>query len=245
MSLIDERCWCCGARPAWARLGAVGTKAVIIEDRGSFGPALARQLERLGVAARWVPHSMAAQTPIDALAASDLVFLDALDLARQQADPTQSRLASLDLLFRLAEAGHTAAPVVVVYSTAMDRPAINIPLRQTPVSCSYFTVDQLTERLGAIVTGDRSAGTPAPTPADWRALHPDLPVGADVASAHQRIQDHARAWRQIWDADAGFDKAAQVWITRNVLPLLGVAPSGGYRVAIEVIRKVSGLPYQL
>ena len=94
---------------------------------------------------------MAAQTPIDALAASDLVFLDALDLARQQADPTQSRLASLDVLFRLAEAAQTAAPVVVVYSTAMERPAINIPLRQTPVSCSYFTVDQLTERLGAIV----------------------------------------------------------------------------------------------
>lgn len=66
-----------------------------------------------------------------------------------------------------------------------------------------------------------------------------------MAAAHQRIQEHDRAWRQIWDADAPFDKAAQVWITRNVLPLLGVSSSGGYRVAIEVIRRVAGLPYQL
>lgn len=245
VALIDGICSCCGGDAGSTTMEAMAGKAVIFEDRGSFGPALAGQLERLGVAARWYPHSMAAQTRVDALGAAEVVFLDALDLDRQQTDPTRSRLASLDLLFRLADAGYTSEPHVVVYSTAMNRPEINIPLRQTPVQCSFFSVDHLTDRLERIVGGDRTGGVAEPTAADWHALHPDLPVGADVARAHQRIQDHERAWQQIWDSDAGFDKAAQVWITRNVLPLLGMESSGGYRVAIDVIRRVSGLPYRL
>lgn len=236
----------CGTCPKSARFLGV-TSAVIVEDRGSFGPALARQLERHGVGARWIPHAVALAQQAETLAGADLVLIDALDLDRQQSDPTQSRLASLDLLFQLASSSPPQRPRVVVYSTVMHRPELNIPLRQAGVEASFFDVKALTANVGGIALAERldDVQVPKPTVDDWHALHPDLPVGSAVAAAHQRIREHERAWRQIWDPDAAFDKAAQVWVSRNVLPLLDLSSASGYRVAIEVIRKVAGLPYKL
>jgi len=237
----------CGACPISARFMAMTTRAVIVEDRGSFGPALARSLEQHGVAARWIPHTVALEQEAETLAAADLLFVDALDLDRQQSDATQSRLASLDLLMRLGATPEPRRPRVTVYSTVMERPELNIPLRQAGVAARYFTVEALTANVAEIALGATLADKQvrAPTAVDWHTLHPDLPVGADVAAAHQRIRDHDRAWQQIWDPAAPFDKAAQVWVSRNVLPLLQLPSTSGYRVAIEVIRKVAGLPYAL
>ena len=49
-------------------------------------------------------------------------------------------------------------------------------------------------------------------------------------------------WRLIYDDRAPFSKAAQMWITRRVLPVLGVDPGVGYRVAVDVVRQVAQLP---
>jgi len=230
-----------------ARFLGMTTRAVIVEDRGSFGPALARRLEQHGVAARWIPHTVALEQEAETLAAADLLLIDALDLDRQQSDRTQSRLASLDLLIRLAATPGPKRPHVAVYSTVMERPEVNIPLRQAGLASCYFTVEALTTNVAQIALGStlEDLQVRAPTTEDWHALHPDLPVGANVAAAHQRIRDHERAWQQIWDPAAPFDKAAQVWVSRNVLPLLHLSTTSGYRVAIEVIRKVAGLPYTL
>jgi hypothetical protein len=233
-------------------------KAIVIEDRGTFGPALVRQLEPLGVQARWIPHPVAADLAPATWASVPLVLLDALDLSSQQDDRSRSRLTSLDVLASVARVPPPDTPLVVVYSTHMAKPEVNIPLRGARVAEGYYEVGSLIEHLPAIVTaaqrtiagapaappGPRLPGqVPAPAPADWTALHPDLPPCADVVVAHQLMRTHPRTWRQVWDPTAAFDKAAQVWVRRNVLGALG-AESASYNMAIEVVRKVAGLPYQ-
>src|SRR3954470_3678012 len=91
--------------PAARRSGGQGAgpmKAIVIEDRGTFGPALVRQLEPLGVQARWIPHPVAADLAPATWASVPLVLLDALDLSSQQDDRSRSRLTSLDVLESVA-----------------------------------------------------------------------------------------------------------------------------------------------
>jgi hypothetical protein len=226
-------------------------KAIVIEDRGTFGPALVRQLEPLGVQARWIPHPVAAELAPATWASVPLVLLDALDLSSQQDDHTRSRLTSLDVLASVARVSPPDTPRVVVYSTHMAKAEVNIPLRGANVAEGFYEVNGLLEHLPEIVLavqrGADLSRVPGqvrrPQPADWAALHPDLPACADVVVAHQLMRTHARTWRQVWDPDATFDKAAQVWVRRNVLGVLG-AESAGYNMAVEVVRKVAGLPYQ-
>jgi hypothetical protein len=227
-------------------------KAIVIEDRGTFGPALVRQLEPLGVQARWIPHPVAADLGPATWASVPLVLLDALDLSSQQDDHTRSRLTCLDVLESVSRVPAPGTPLVVVYSTHMAKAEVNIPLRGARVAAGYFDVGALIENLPAIVLAAQSPGTrparltgqvPEPAPADWAHLHPDLPVCADVVVAHQLMRTHARTWRQVWDPEAAFDKAAQVWVRRNVLAALG-AESASYNMAVEVVRKLAGLPYQ-
>jgi hypothetical protein len=218
-------------------------KAIVIEDRGTFGPALVRQLEPLGVQARWIPHPVAADLGPATWASAPLVLLDALDLSSQQDDHTRSRLTSLDVLESVARLPRPALPRVIVYSTHMAKPEVNIPLRGAGVARGFYDVGALLEHLADIVVGKLEGQVPPPVPADWAALHPDLQPCADVVAAHQLMRTHERTWRQVWDPDAAFDKAAQVWVRRNVLAALG-AESAGYNMAVEVVRKLAGLPYQ-
>jgi hypothetical protein len=226
-------------------------KAIVIEDRGTFGPALVRQLEPLGVDARWLTHPVAVDISPTTWASVPLVLLDALDLSSQQDDHTRSRLTSLDVLSSIKSLPEPDRPDVIVYSTHMGKPEVNIPLRGSGTARAFYDVGALLEHLPDIVlaadgraTGSAYDGqVPAPTPADWAALHPDLPVGADVVAAHDLMRTHERSWRQVWDSDAAFDKAAQMWIKRNVLGALH-AGSASYMLAVEVIRKLAGLPYQ-
>jgi hypothetical protein len=217
-------------------------RAVVIEDRGTFGPALARQLAARGRPARWVPHPFAIDLDPVCWANAPLVFLDALDLSSQQEDPTRSRLASLDLLQQFAALPPGQRPKVIVYSTHMAKPEINIPLRRPGSAVAFYEVQDLMDRLDDIVL-DRYPGQVAPpTPEDWAALHPGLHARSDVAGAHQAMRRRESAWRLVWDDHAAYDKAVQVWIRRNVVSLLDVE-ARGYGIAVEVTRKLAGLPY--
>lgn len=220
-------------------------RALIVEDRASFAPLVCRSLRDLGIDCRSISHPRAVSILGDTWEQLDLVLLDALDLSSQQDDPRASRLTSLDVLDRLANSGGDR-PVVVSYSTSMDRPEIHLPMWTHAAVDACFDAVSLLDHLGSIVEGRLDRGAqPAPTPATWHALEPDLPTCAQLAPAHQLIRRHERAWRQIWDSQAPFDKAAQVWITRNVLPLLGLSSSHGYGVARSTIRRIAGLPYRL
>jgi hypothetical protein len=221
----------------------VKKRVMVIEDRSSFGPALIAQLRRMDVDAKWLTHSEALHLESLAWRRVDLVLLDAFDIDMQQTDRTRSRLASLDLLDRSLQA---ACPSdVVVYSTAMRRPEVNIPLRDIGGAAAFFDVNGLAENLATIVDGRYEGQVSPPTPEDWRLLDRRLTPAADVAGAHQKMRTHDRAWRQVWDQYAPFDKAAQVWINRNVLPLLGSPEGGGYAMAVNVVRRISGLPFTL
>jgi hypothetical protein len=216
-------------------------RVAIIEDRSSFGLALRRRLDDLGMASISMPHGESLDLDPQIWSGVDLVLLDALDIGIQQSDPSQSRLISLDLLDRIPVGG----PEVVVYSTAMSRPEVNIPLRGQHRASAFYDAFALYDHLEAISRGELSGQVELPSAADWAALDPRLPEGVDVAGAHQRIRTHERSWEQIWKVAAPFDKAAQVWISRNVLPLLGSPPGGGYALAVNVVRRISGLPYSL
>jgi hypothetical protein len=226
-------------------------KAIVIEDRGTFSSALLRRLESLGVQARWLSHPVAASLGPDTWISAPLVLLDALDLSSQQEDHTASRLTSLRVLESVVRVPAPDTPRVVVYSTHMAKPEVNIPLRGARVAEGFYDVGGLIEHLPEIVLAAQRGGgiaqiggqVPPPEPTDWAVLHPGLPACADVVQAHRLMQQHPRSWRQVWDPDASFDKAAQVWVSRNVLPVLG-AQSAGYSLAVEVVRKLAGLPYQ-
>jgi hypothetical protein len=220
----------------------VDRRAVVIEDRGTFGPALARQLAARGRPARWVPHPFAVDLDPSCWANASLVFLDALDLSSQQEDPTRSRLASLDLLQQFAALPAGERPRVVVYSTHMAKPEINIPLRRPGSAVAFYEVQDLMDHLDDIVLGRYPGQVPPPTPDDWATLHPSLHARSDVAAAHQAMRRREGAWRLVWDDRAGYDKAIQVWIRRNVVSLLDVE-ARGYGIAVEVTRKLAGLPY--
>jgi hypothetical protein len=216
-------------------------RVAVIDDRSSFGLALQRRLDELGLASIDMPHGQALSLKLSTWANVDLVLLDALDIGLQQSDPTRSRLVSLDLLHHIPSNG----PAIVVYSTAMARPEINIPVRGPGRAQAFYDAFSLYDHLPTIATGKYPGQVQAPTKGDWSALDPRLPVGADVAGAHQLMRTHARSWEQIWREGAPFDKAAQVWISRNVLPLLGNPAGGGYALAVNVVRRISGLPFNL
>jgi hypothetical protein len=215
---------------------------VVIEDRGTFGPALARQLATRGQPARWVPHPLAIDLDPALWANAPLVFLDALDLSSQQEDPTRSRLTSLDLLQTFAALPPAQRPTVIVYSTHMAKPEINIPLRRPGSAKAFYEVQDLMDNLDDVVLGRYPGQVPPPTDADWAALHPSLHARSDVAAVHQAMRRREGAWRLVWDDRAGYDKAVQVWIRRNVVSLLDVEHRG-YGIAVEVTRKLAGLPY--
>jgi hypothetical protein len=174
---------------------------------------------------------------------ADLVLLDALDLSSQQDDRTRSRLASLDLLERLEELPVSARPRVVVYSTHMAAPEVNIPLRQAGVADAFYNLAVLWQHVGDVLQGAGGHQVEPPSDGDWARLHPRLTSATDVARLHQRMRRHDRAWRQVWLDQAPFDRAAQLWIHRNVLDLLG-PDVRTYRMAIDVTRRVAGLPYR-
>ena len=213
---------------------------VVIEDRASFGPSMVREVSRRGLPCQWITHDQALSAGPDRWAEVALVLLDAFDIGAQQSDPTRSRLASLDVMVELPP-----GPPVVVYSTAMSRPEVNIPLRGPGRAAGFYDVFSLTDQLDSIIAGELHGQVPPPADGDYKELDPRLPVGADGAGAHRRMQTHPRSWRQIWDEHAPFDKAAQVWISRNVLPLLGSPDGGGYGMAVNVVRRVAGLPFRL
>jgi hypothetical protein len=221
---------------------SVEARAVVIEDRGTFGPALVRQLEARGLAARWVPHPVAGEVDPATWNQASLVFLDALDLSSQQEDPTRSRLASLDLLEMFAALPADRRPRVVVYSTHMAKPEVNIPLRRSGSATAFYEVHDLMDQLDEVVRHRFPGQVPPPAAADWAVLHPALHERSDVAAAHQAMRRREGAWRLVWDDRAGYDKAIQVWIRRNVVSLLRVE-TRGYGVAVEVTRKLAGLPY--
>lgn len=217
-------------------------RPLVVEDRVGFGTSLRARLAPLGVQADWVTHPDTANWGPDRWEARPLVLLDALDLSSQQDDRTRSRMASLDVLSTIRELPGSRRPTVLVYSTDMARPEVHLPLRAWGVVDGLFVLGSLVKGLPAIVrSGDRSGQVPPPTRQDWSRLHPKLAPGADVATIHQLMRRNERVWRQVWLADAPFDRAAMMWIRRNVLPLLG--PGTGYRVAIDVTRKIAGLPY--
>lgn len=215
-------------------------QVVVVEDRASFGPSMVREVSRRGLTCQWITHDQALGAGPDRWTDVDLILLDAFDIGAQQSDPTRSRLASLDVMVDLPP-----GPLVVVYSTAMQRPEVNIPLRGPGRAVAFYEVFNLPDQLDGIVAGVFEGQVPPPTAADFKELDPRLPYGADVAGAHRRMQTHPRSWRQIWDEHAPFDKAAQVWISRNILPLLGSPDGGGYGMAVNVVRRVAGLPFRL
>ncbi len=218
-------------------------RVIVVEDRSSFGPALVTRLRELGLECRWVTPERSKELAQSVWKAADLVLLDALDIGLQQSDGSRSRLESLDLLEQLD--GIDGCADVVVYSTAMQRPEVNIPVRGLGSASAFYDVSRLTAHLREIVAGNYRDQVAAPSLEDWQALDRRLTPMADVAGAHQAMRRHDRSWRQVWDDHARFDKAAQVWISRNVLPLLGNPERGGYSLAVDVVRKVSGLPFRL
>jgi hypothetical protein len=216
-------------------------RAAIIEDRSSFGLALRRRLDGLGLASISMPHQESLDLDQEVWSGVDLVLLDALDIGIQQSDPSKSRLVSLDLLDRIPISG----PQVVVYSTAMAQPEVNIPLRGHGRAAAFYNAFALYDNLKNIQSGEFTGQVDEPSTSDWAQLDPRLPPGANVVGAHQRIRTHERSWEQIWKVEAPFDKAAQVWISRNILPLLGNPDGGGYALAVNVVRRISGLPFTL
>jgi hypothetical protein len=216
-------------------------RVAIIEDRSSFGLALRRRLDDLGMASISIPHSESLDLRKAVWSEIDFVLLDALDIGIQQSDPSLSRLVSLDVLDRIP----TGGPEVVVYSTAMAQPEVNIPLRGQRRASAFYDAFALFDHLEAISRREFSGQVDEPTINDWARLDPRLPVGVDVASAHQRIRTHERSWEQVWRERAPFDKAAQMWISRNVLPILGNPEGGGYAMAVSVVRRIAGLPFTL
>jgi CheY-like chemotaxis protein len=221
-------------------------RVLVVDDRSSFGLTLRRRLKELGLTSVGMAQTDALDLTASSWRGVDLVLLDALDIGLQQTDPTRSRLVCLDVLERIADAAAPTGrgPVIVLYSTAMARPEVNIPVRQAKGAAAFYNAFTLYDELASIVEGRFIAQVTPPSVADWAALDPRLPVGADVAGAHQMMRTHARSWEQIWRDGAPFDKAAQVWISRNVLPLLD-SPGGGYALAVDVVRRISGLPFAL
>ena len=201
-----------------------------------------RALQPLGVQPRWLPHLLAYGEPDTTWATPGLILLDACDLDAQQGDPTCSRLAALDIIDLLSAVPPAQRPRVVCYSAGMEAPELNIPLRQNEIAEAFYEADRIIPNLGSIIHRTYDGQVRAPEATDFALLDPNLPAHADLAAAHQKIRQHERAWRVIWDDDMPFDKAAQVWITRNILPLLGLSSSDGYAVAKKVIRQMAGLP---
>lgn len=216
------------------------TRALVVEDRANFAPNLRKALEGCGVTSAWLPHARAELEAPETLAALDLILLDAYDIDSQQADLTRSRLGALTILDRLRTLPEEERPPVIVYSTHMRRPEINIPVREWGLVAGCFEAIDLVARIDRVVVGDLTGQVDAPTPDDWAELHPRLPVGALVAEAHQLAQTHPPTWEAIWNPDAPFGRAANRWITRNLLPLLSI--DKGYMVAVHVIRKIACLP---
>jgi hypothetical protein len=214
---------------------------VIVEDRGTFGPTLKSELTDRGVEVRWLPHPSAEAVPAEQWAAVDLVVLDAVDRSSQQEDRTRSRLASLDILETLAAAPAGTGPRVVVYSTHMTAPEVNIPLRQAGRADAFYELSALWQHVEEILEGTYRHQAGPPVEGDWRRLHAKLAPHTDVAGVHQRMRRNERAWDQVWMPEAPFDRAAQTWIQRNVVGLLGPGVRS-YRTAVDVTRKVAGLP---
>ena len=219
--------------------------AVVVDDRMSFAPMLGRRLERCGANVRCTSHAPLLRDPrpvLCGLGPDDVVLVDALDVGARQDDPRATRLGSLDVLELLA-ASADPGPRVVVYSTAMADPTVNIPLRsRVGRADAYYDVVALLDELSAVVGGSYPAQVAPPSAADFSALDPDLTPAADVGAAHQRMRVRDLIWEQVWNPAAPFDRAAQRWISRNVLPLLSLPTSAGYALAVDVVRRVSGLP---
>lgn len=214
--------------------------ALIVEDRAGFAPQLRRVLVGGGVQSQWLAHRDAVDLEPGRFAEFDVILLDALDLDSQQDDTQCSRLKSLDVMEQIARLPESDRPEVIVYSTAMNRPEVNIPVRQARVATAFYPSITMLERAVEIVAGERDGQTDEPVAADWQEIDPRLTPESDLFLAHQLMRTHGPSWRQVWDADAPFDRAAQRWITRNVLGVLAL--DSGYMVAINAIRKISGLP---
>ena len=246
----------CGVCPFAGRIEPV--KILVVEDRGAYGQSLTKEVARVlhsetvraqlrpspeppGV--RWVPHDEALAVGTGALAQLSLILLDAWDIGAQQDDRTRSRLTSLDILERIAVIAKPERPRVIVYSSAMDEPEVNIPLRYLGVASGFYRLQAIHDCLPRILTGDLGGQVVPPDSSDWAVLDEDLPGGADVALAHQLMQQRRDAWEQVWNGEASYSRAVQRWIVRNVLPAMNVPSGGGYRLAVSVIRKLAGLPY--
>jgi CheY-like chemotaxis protein len=228
-------------------------QVLLVEDRPSMRETLTLQLERAGGASVvWAPHygfapaSEDGRRPglgqaADLLARADLVLLDAFDRDQTQDDPTRSALRGLDATALVRALPIDERPRVVAYSTAMAWPEVAVTLHTTGVVAARYQPRSLLDHLPAVLLGGHPGAEPEPVAADWKRIHPDLRPGADLARLHEVMEGNPRAWRLVWDPDAPFDQAVQQWVRRQILPWLSDAPHPGYRVAVDVCRRLAGL----
>lgn len=232
--------------PGYGRKGEVMARYMLIEDRLSYVKAVQTTLHRAQVSigqgdltVQSHRHALAAPSTDAQFSSAELVMLDACDYDSQQEDPTASRFSALDLCERIA--GLTDPPRVVVYSTSMSRPEVNIPVREYSFVRACLDHNELLSYLPQLVRGESVVGRiPPPGASDYR----DLGVGprAQVAAAYHLIRTRPDAWELVWRPTmTKAPDATREWINDRIRPLLDIS-TPNYKPAIEVIKRVAGLP---
>jgi hypothetical protein len=224
-----------GEQPAATR------RLVVVEDRVAYRNHL---LRALGGIRPTLPTSSLSHGEFlglgawRALGAGDIVLLDVCDIGGQQEHPEESRLRSLDICDRLSTC--ESYPVVYAYSVFMERPEINVPVREYPFVKAAFDHAGLLDVLGDVVGGTAKGTVAPPGSDDYRML--GLPPTAQVAAAHQLMRTREDAWSLVWRRHHPAPAArTRAWINTYVRDLLDL-PEGTYRRIVGLMQRVAGLP---
>jgi hypothetical protein len=171
---------------------------------------------------------------------ADVVLLDAYFSDRQRRDPSASMFAGLEVAERLSTC--QPMPKVIGYSGLARRPEVNIPFREPGSVVALFDLVGLVDNLGSAIWDTVPVGKlKEPVPADYEAL--GVSPNARIAEALSLMRQRPERWEVIAGIEKNRNPPPKVreFVNDRIRPLLGIEEPY-YRLAIEVLRRVTRLP---
>lgn len=169
----------------------------------------------------------------------DVMLLDAFETDRQRDNPLAPLYAALDVLEAVAAQPHPTQ--VVLYSQAIDDPAVHLIAREYDSVRALVAPDQLLFEMASVLWAKTPVGIRPPRQQDFD----DLGIGpnASLRSALNAARGREDVWDLIvngWTSTATHPRVRD-FLNTTVRAHLDV-PTPGYKAVVDVLQRIIGPP---
>lgn len=170
----------------------------------------------------------------------DVVLLDAFETDRQRDEPQAPLYAAIDVLDLIERERRDVR--VVLYSQAIDDPAVHLIAREYPMITTLIAPDHLLYNMASVLWDDHPDGALGPaTDADFAAL--GIGSGARLRNALNAARSRDDVWQVVVEGanSSATHPRVRDFLNSSVRPHLDM-PTPGYKAVVDVLQRIIGPP---